>query len=42
MANLWVPDKNLRDTYRGELDSTGKDEAAWRLDRRLEVKLNNP
>lgn len=39
LAALGVPDGKLHETSRGELDSAGKDEAGWRLDRRVDVKL---
>lgn len=39
LAALGVPDNKLHETSRGELDATGKDEAGWRLDRRVDVKL---
>lgn len=39
MGTLGVPSDKMHDTSRGELDATGKDEAGWRLDRRVDVKL---
>lgn len=39
MTTLGVPGEKLRETSRGELDASGKDEAGWRLDRRVDVKL---
>jgi len=39
MGTLGVPSDKMHDTSRGELDSSGKDEAGWRLDRRVDVKL---
>lgn len=39
MGTLGVPNDKMHDTSRGELDSTGKDENGWRLDRRVDVKL---
>lgn len=39
MGTLGVPANQMHDTSRGELDATGKDEAGWRLDRRVDVKL---
>ena len=39
MGTLGVPADKMHETSRGELDATGKDEAGWRLDRRVDVKL---
>ena len=39
MGSAGVPQDKMHDTSRGELDATGKDEAGWRLDRRVDVKL---
>ncbi len=39
MGTLGVPSDKMHDTSRGELDASGKDEAGWRLDRRVDVKL---
>lgn len=34
-----MKDENISATSRGELDATGNDEAGWREDRRVDVKL---
>lgn len=39
LGSLGVPAAKMRDTSRGELDATGKDEEGWRKDRRVDVKL---
>jgi peptidoglycan-associated lipoprotein len=39
LAQLGVPSDKMRDTSRGELDASGKDEEGWRRDRRVDVKL---
>ena len=39
MGSAGVPGDKMHDTSRGELDASGKDEAGWRLDRRVDVKL---
>src|SRR5262245_26697673 len=39
MGSAGVPSDKMHDTSRGELDATGKDEAGYRLDRRVDVKL---
>lgn len=39
LGQLGVGADKMRDTSRGELDATGKDEAGWRMDRRVDVKL---
>jgi peptidoglycan-associated lipoprotein len=39
LGQLGVPGDKLRDTSRGELDATGTDEAGWRKDRRVDVRL---
>jgi peptidoglycan-associated lipoprotein len=39
LANLGVPGDKLHDTSRGEMDATGTDEAGWRKDRRVDVRL---
>jgi peptidoglycan-associated lipoprotein len=39
LASLGVANDKLRDTSRGELDATGKDEEGWRKDRRVDVRL---
>lgn len=39
LGNLGVGADKMRDTSRGELDATGKDEEGWRKDRRVDVKL---
>lgn len=41
LGQLGVPADKMHDTSRGELDATGKDEAGWRLDRRVDLKLKN-
>lgn len=41
LAGLGVANDKLFDTSRGELDATGTDEAGWRKDRRVDVKLRN-
>src|SRR6185369_12146080 len=41
LAGLGVGNDKLFDTSRGELDATGTDEAGWRKDRRVDVKLRN-
>lgn len=39
LGGLGVPNDKLKDTSRGELDATGKDEEGWRKDRRVDVRL---
>jgi peptidoglycan-associated lipoprotein len=39
LGSLGVPGDKMKDTSRGELDATGKDEEGWRKDRRVDVKL---
>jgi peptidoglycan-associated lipoprotein len=39
MTSLGVPGDKMRETSRGELDATGKDEEGWRKDRRVDVRL---
>ena len=39
MSQLGVAGDKMKLTSRGELDATGKDEAGWKLDRRVDVKL---
>jgi peptidoglycan-associated lipoprotein len=39
LGTLGVGNEKMRDTSRGELDATGKDETGWRLDRRVDVRL---
>lgn len=39
LGQLGVGAGQMRDTSRGELDATGKDEDGWRKDRRVDVKL---
>jgi peptidoglycan-associated lipoprotein len=39
LGQLGVPSDKMHDTSRGALDATGTDEAGWRLDRRVDVKL---
>jgi peptidoglycan-associated lipoprotein len=39
LAKLGVADDAMAKTSRGELDAEGKDEAGWRLDRRVDVAL---
>lgn len=39
MTSLGVGSGQLHDTSRGELDASGKDEAGWAKDRRVDVKL---
>lgn len=39
LGSLGVPNDKMRDTSRGELDASGKDEEGWRRDRRVDVKL---
>lgn len=41
LASAGVGNDKLFDTSRGELDATGKDEAGWQKDRRVDVKLRN-
>lgn len=41
LAGLGVGNDKLFDTSRGEMDATGTDEAGWRKDRRVDVKLRN-
>jgi peptidoglycan-associated lipoprotein len=39
MGSQGVASDKMHDTSRGELDATGTDEAGWRRDRRVDVKL---
>ena len=39
MGGQGVASDKMHDTSRGELDATGTDEAGWRRDRRVDVKL---
>ena len=39
LSGLGVGGDKLFDTSRGEIDATGKDEAGWTKDRRVDVKL---
>ncbi len=39
LGSMGVPNEKMKDTSRGELDATGKDEEGWRKDRRVDVKL---
>jgi len=39
LSGLGVGGDKLFDTSRGEIDATGKDEAGWQKDRRVDVKL---
>jgi len=39
LTNLGVPSDKLRETSRGELDALGTDDAGWRKDRRVDVRL---
>jgi peptidoglycan-associated lipoprotein len=39
LSGLGVPGDKMRETSRGELDSSGKDEEGWRRDRRVDVRL---
>jgi len=39
MGTLGVGNEKMHDTSRGEMDATGTDEAGWRRDRRVDVKL---
>ena len=39
MGSAGVASDKMHDTSRGELDATGTDEAGWRRDRRVDVKL---
>ena len=39
LSGLGVGTDKLFDTSRGEIDATGKDEAGWQKDRRVDVKL---
>lgn len=41
LSSLGVGQEKMKLTSRGELDATGKDEAGWKLDRRVDVKLAN-
>ncbi|MBX3204677.1 MAG: OmpA family protein [Labilithrix sp.] len=41
LAGLGVASDKLFDTSRGELDATGTDEAGWKNDRRVDIKLRN-
>ena len=41
LSGLGVASDKLFDTSRGEIDATGKDEAGWQKDRRVDVKLRN-
>jgi peptidoglycan-associated lipoprotein len=39
LAQLGVPADKMRETSKGELEATGKDEEGWRKDRRVDVRL---
>ncbi len=39
LSSLGVPNDKMRETSRGELDASGKDEEGWRKDRRVDVRL---
>jgi peptidoglycan-associated lipoprotein len=39
LLRLGVPASQLSKTTRGEIDATGKNEAGWRLDRRVDIRL---
>jgi peptidoglycan-associated lipoprotein len=39
LLNLGVDGTKLSETSRGELDASGKDEAGWALDRRVDLRL---
>lgn len=39
LSGLGVPGDKMRETSRGELDASGKDEEGWRRDRRVDVRL---
>ena len=39
LATLGVANDRLQDSSRGELDSTGTDQAGWRRDRRVDIVL---
>jgi peptidoglycan-associated lipoprotein len=39
LAQLGVQADKMRDTSRGALDATGKDEEGWRKDRRVDIRL---
>ncbi|MCL2723514.1 MAG: OmpA family protein [Polyangiaceae bacterium] len=40
LASLGVDSAKMRETSRGALDATGKDEEGWRKDRRVDVRLS--
>lgn len=39
LDRLGVDRARIRETSRGELDATGKDEATWQIDRRVDIVL---
>ena len=39
LTGLGVPTAQLSETSRGALDATGSDEAAWRMDRRVDIDI---
>jgi peptidoglycan-associated lipoprotein len=39
LARLGVPEAQLAETTRGDIDATGTDEASWRKDRRVDLDL---
>ncbi len=39
LHDLGVDPKRIKETSRGELDATGKDEATWQIDRRVDIVL---
>ena len=39
LVGLGVPDGHMGETSRGALDATGKDEAGWQNDRRVDISL---
>jgi peptidoglycan-associated lipoprotein len=41
LASLGVPSTQMRETSRGSLDATGSDQAAWQVDRRVDVDVLN-
>jgi peptidoglycan-associated lipoprotein len=42
LERLGVPARQLQKTTRGELDAAGSNEASWRVDRRVDLKLAEP
>jgi peptidoglycan-associated lipoprotein len=41
LQRLGVPDAQLAETTRGDIDATGTDEASWRRDRRVDLDLRS-